>query len=194
MKFYMIIIPDGLLKFLSSAVIVILAFLLNKFFYNRPRLIAYYGHFTGHLLKKCDPNIPIFTHSVVIRNLGKLTATNVRLGHKKRIDLQVNPLDFPEISIVPEVMYTKNDLPDGGKEILFPTVVPNKQITISYLYFHLNHMNFNTYVECDEGAAEIINTIPARNLSTWAKGILWSLIFIGATTVLYFALLALLHI
>ncbi|OGT07975.1 MAG: hypothetical protein A2X78_00235 [Gammaproteobacteria bacterium GWE2_37_16] len=183
----MMITPDSLLKLLSLIIVAIIAFLLNKFFYNRPKIVAYYGHFSRHLLKKHTP-IEVFTHSVIVRNIGQMTATNVRLGHRKTRDNEGKTLDFPEISIFPEVMYSIADLPDGGKEIIFPTLVANKQITISYLYFLERYINFNTHVECNEGAAEIIRIIPTRELPSWKKIILFCLLFVGASTVLYFTI------
>lgn len=183
----MIISPEELLKISSPFVVAIIVFLLNKFFNNKPKLIAYYGHFSRHFLKKPQPNIPIFTHSVVVRNIGRLTATNVRLGHNKRVNKDGEALEFPEINIFPEVMYSIVDLPDGGKEIVFPTLVAKKQITVSYLYFFSEYASFNSYVECTEGAAEIIWAIPTKELPVWKKNILYVLLFIGASTTLYFA-------
>jgi hypothetical protein len=183
----------NILRVLSPFMVAIFAFLLKKFFNSRPKLIAYYGHFSRHTLKKTEPNITIFTHSVVIRNISEQTATNVRLGHRKVTDANGVTLDFPEINIYPEVNYTTIDLPEGGKEIIFPTLVNNKQITISYLYFYHYFWNFNTYVECNEGAAEIVTTITEKALPIWKKFILISLILIGASTSLYFIMLTLLR-
>ena len=66
-----------------------------------------------------------FTHSVVLRNSGRRPATNVRLAHPY----------LPDFNVFPSVGYRVENLPGGGREIVMPTLVPNEQVTISYLYF-----------------------------------------------------------
>lgn len=123
----------------------------------------------------------IGTHAVVVRNSGKLTAKNVRLGHQF----------LPNYTIYPNTKYEITDLPGGGKEIYFPVLVPNEQITISYLYFApINYSNINTYVKSDEGLAKVIKVIPTPSISTWIKVILYILLFIGFTTTIYLGIIS----
>jgi len=172
---------DSLLKFVSPILVAILAFVLNKFFSNRPKLVAYYGYISSHKIRpqKEGETLDIHTHAIVIRNLGKLPAHNVRVSYNI----------LPDYNVIPKVKYDIFDIPDGGKEICFPNVAPKEAITITHLYYPpITYANIKTYIKCDEGLARIINVLPTRVLATWQKAVLYALLFIGATTVLYFAM------
>lgn len=258
--------------FAAPLITAFIAFLLNKHFQNKPRLIAYYGHVSAHripnnkyslyvmssiaepnkvsldaqysgklpMLIKHDNNVWIYglnvdgdtkltksnspekynslsfaenliqlqevsediyvdirscdahlstmyvgTHAVVVRNSGRLSAKNVRLGHKS----------LPNYNIYPNTKYEVTSLPNGGKEIIFPILVPNEQITISYLYFApTTYSEINTYVKSDEGLARVIDVIPTPSMATWLKNLLYVLLFIGLSTVIYLCIILIVSI
>lgn len=124
---------------------------LNHFITNREKIITHYGHVSGFRLDPIAPSTEITyvnTHSIIIKNTGRKTATNVRVGHQI----------LPDINIYPDIEYLVQDLPGGGKEIIFPKVIPKKEITISYLYFAPTLYNqINTHVESDIGPAKVVN-------------------------------------
>ena len=61
-----------------------------------------------------------------------------------------------------------SDLPGGGQEILFPSLVPNEQITVSYLYLPpVTWDQINLGVKSDEGFAKVIRVIPMRLYPKW---------------------------
>lgn len=254
----------------ASTIAALLTFILNKYLYNKPRLIAYYGHVSAHkipldkgyslnllqmkelpakefldanfknkipmiirvrndiwiyglnsegntiltqslqteiynelqiteqiiTLSETSPSIygdinfiaghissmNVHTHAVVVRNTGKLPTKNVKLGHNF----------LPNYNIYPNIKYELANLPNGGKEISFPILVPNAQITISYLYFAPTvYTDINTHVMSDDGLAKVIDVIPSPNLSTKIKNTLCILIFTGAATLIYFMLILL---
>ena len=79
-----------------------------------------------------------------------------------------------------------SDLPGGGQEILFPSLVPNEQVTVSYLYFPpATWDQINVGVKSDEGFAKVIRVIPMRLYSTWFNGIVGIFFFAGVLSVLY---------
>ena len=99
---------------------------VNRKFENRPILISYFGHISG--FNSTPPGgtpIQVNTHAVVLRNTGRRSATNIRLHHAT----------LPDFSIWPSVPYQTENLPDGTRDIVIPTLVPGEEITISYLYF-----------------------------------------------------------
>jgi hypothetical protein len=113
------------------------------------------------------------THSIVIRNAGRQAATNVRLGHNF----------LPDINVRPDVSYDIFDLPAGGKEIVFPTLVPKKQITVNYLYFAPDTWDkVNTHVESDHGPANVVAVILQRQAKPWLVRVIWALVVIGCIT------------
>ncbi|HAT9718361.1 TPA: hypothetical protein ACK8SK_000240 [Legionella pneumophila] len=254
----------------ASLITAILAFILNKYFHNKPKLIVYYGHVSAHkipldkgytlnLLRLSElpakafldtnfiTKVPLIintkneiwiygldvegdtkltqslhaelykelqftdqltsinnvspaiytdinfiaghmsstnvhTHAVVVRNDGKLPTKNVRLGHNF----------LPNYNIYPNIKFELTNLPNGGKEISFPILVPNEQVTISYLYFAPTvYTDINTHVKSDDGLAKVISVIHSPNLSIKIKTMLNILVFVGSTTLIYFALILL---
>ena len=63
-------------------------------------------------------------------------------------------------------------------------------MTISYLYFPpLTWDHVNSYTKSDEGLARILTVIPTPLPPRWLVRTFWSLVFVGATAVLYVAVL-----
>jgi hypothetical protein len=112
-----------------------------------------------------------------VRNAGKRTARNVRLGH------YYLPANF---SVFPGIRHRVITFRGGGSEIVFPTLVPEEQVTITYLYFPPIIWNqINSYVRSDEGLAQFINVLPTPQLSRWLQRTLWVLLFVGTVTTIY---------
>lgn len=156
--------------------------LILRFIERRARLFVYYGHVGNFQIQPTaqNPAFDIFTHSVVIRNGGKLAAHNVRVPHARLPGAILN------VSVSPGINFTKS-LPSGSDEILFPILVAGQQATISYLYYPPLTWNLiNLPITCDEGVARVLNVLPTRQLRTWQLWLLWALMIVGAITVLFF--------
>jgi hypothetical protein len=118
----------------------------------------------------------VYTHSVVVRNTGRKTATNVRLGHNI----------LPNVTISPDIDYSIKELPGGGKDIVIPKLVPKKEITISYLYFPpLTWGQINTHLESDNGPIKVIKVLLQGQPPKWLLGIIWTLLIVGLIGVVY---------
>jgi len=91
---------------------------LNRLVESRPRVVAYLGHVSGINLPHANPPTQVNSHSVVIRNAGRKTANDVRIGHNV----------LPDYQVYPDIEYAEKDLPSGGKDIVFPKLVPKKQV------------------------------------------------------------------
>ncbi|MHB9075641.1 MAG: hypothetical protein ACYC6G_19215 [Desulfobaccales bacterium] len=149
---------------------------VERTFENRSRVISYFGHVSGIRFTREGQPFHINTHSVVIRNAGRKTATNVRLGHAT----------LPDFQVYPDIEYEVRDLPGGQKEILFPRLIPKKQITLTYLYIPpFTAAQINTYLESDEGAAKVIPVLLTAQLPNWLKAILWILLGYGIIAAIY---------
>jgi hypothetical protein len=143
-----------------------------------PAALPAWGNYQG------QPPI-IHSHTVVIRNIGKSTAFNVRIGHN------LKPKSY-EIS--PRVYHQAVDVPGGGWEVWIPTLVPNEAVQIAYLYpSSANWWHINTYTKSDQGAAEVLDamqgipTAPASWVRRWTR---LTLIAIGVATLAYGAFVA----
>jgi hypothetical protein len=121
-----------------------------------------------------------------VRNTGKKPAHNVRIGHAA----------FPpSYQIYPPVSHTVSRGQGNSAEIHIPVLVPNEQITISYLYFPpLLWNEVAAYAKCDEGMAKELNVIPSAQLSKPIIAILWAFMFVGASTCTYWAFTLINHL
>ncbi len=112
----------------------------------------------------------VYTHSLVVRNTGRKSAQNVRIGH------HVRPLNY---DLAPPVFHWIGDVPNGGWEILIPTLVPGEQLQISYLYFPpLTWNQINSYVKSDEYLAtpySIEPSPPTTRLTRLARRVFYYL-------------------
>ena len=161
----------------SPLVALVVGFFLTRTL-NRPVVTTYLGHTSAHRADAVagGQRFDVFTHSLVIQNTGWRSASNVKLAHSK----------LPSFSVYPDVEYRVSDLPGGGQEILFPSLVPNEQVTVSYLYFPpVTWDQINLGVKSDEGFAKVIRVIPMRLYPKWFNGIVGILLFVGVLSVLY---------
>lgn len=159
---------------------------LNRWFENRPKLVVYYGHVSEFDIKPQEEEqqeFRVHTHAIVVSNTGNRPAKNVRVGHA------FLPTNF---KVLPIINHHVEDLPGGGKEIVFPNLVPKKQVTISYLYYPpLTWNQINTHVESDEGSAKVVEVLLTPQISKRIQKLLILLILTGATTVIYIIYLVL---
>ena len=132
---------------------------VNRRFGSRPVLLSYWGHVSSFNYQKGNDTTGVVnTHSVVIMNVGKRAATNVRLSHTY----------LPDFNIWPRTQYHLEEVPNSGQDIVIPTVVPNQQLSISYLYFPpVTFADVNAGVKCDEGFATQITVLLQRQYPAW---------------------------
>jgi len=166
----------------EALAIAVLGGLVTRWMEKRPRLIVFYGHIGEFQLQSSGvfAGGGVHTHSVVVRNSGRLAAHNVRLPHNIPLS---PPLNF---SVFPQTAFTRTPLAGGGEEITFPVLVPGQQVTVSYLYFPpLIFSQINLPIMSDEGMARVINVLPTPQPSKWRLMIFWLLVFVGLVTSLY---------
>ena len=123
-----------------------------------------------------DKPTRVHTHAVVIRNAGRKPAKNVRLGHRVLENFEVSP----------STDYTVTELDDGSKELLFPTLIPKQEVTVSYLYFPpVLYTDINTYAKSDEGFATFVNALPTPQPSRSTIVLAAILMAVGFVAILY---------
>jgi len=167
----------------APALAALLGGLLKYYLEGRSKLTVYLGHASTHPLPNDQGNnlpMTVHTHSIVVRNTGKKSANNVRIGHAV----------FPEsYQIFPAISHSISDGQGQSKEIIIPIMVPNEQITISYLYHSGIFWNqISSYVKSDEGMAKEISLTPSVPLSKFVAAILWLFVFVGLSTILYWSI------
>ena len=159
---------------------------VNRKFESRPNLISYYSDISAftHTPEEGNP-FNINTHSVVLRNAGKKSATNVRIRHSV----------LPDFNIWPQVQYEVEELPGGGAEIVIPNLVPGEEVTISYLYFPpVTAAEINAGIKSDEGFAQAIPVLLQQQYPTWFNVSAALLMLVGAVAVLYMIYVGVAHL
>ena len=147
---------DTIAKLLAPIATAIIGFLVKKYLEARPKLITYLVHASAIPLHD-DKNTEVNTHSIVVRNAGKRTAHNVRIGHN------FLPKSF---QLYPQLTHNIVEGDNGAAEILIPTLVPDEQVNISYLYFPPDTWHkVNSYCKSDEMSAKYINIVPSLQLN-----------------------------
>jgi NTP pyrophosphatase (non-canonical NTP hydrolase) len=138
---------------------------LDRKLERRPRLISFLSHATAVRVNPPEgPPFNINSHSVVARNAGHLSATNVRLGRNHL------PTDF---SVWPAAEHGVRGREDDTAEIVFPTLVPNEQIVVTYLYVSTISFNqINSYTKCNQGYAHVVTALTAPMQKPWIKGVI----------------------
>jgi hypothetical protein len=168
--------PETVAKIAGPALSLIVTGLIKHYSEARSRVVSFIGHVSAFTLRGPPPT-NVNTHSVVVRNIGRKAAKNVRLTHG------VLPESF---TVYPPIQYTIEQNPEGAREIVIPVLVPKEQITVSYLYFPpllWNQINVNT--KSDEGFAKIINVIPMPQPHKAVLAGIWALMFVGASFLFY---------
>ena len=166
--------------FATVAVPILTLFLgvwVNRRFEKRPVLLSHWGHVSSFNYQKGGGITGIVnTHSVVIKNAGRRAATNVRLSHSV----------LPDFNIWPAVEYELRKVPNSGDDIVIPTLVPNQQIMISYLYFPpVTYANVNAGVMSDEGLATQIPVLLQRQYPRSYTAVAGVLVIVGMIAVMY---------
>lgn len=170
---------EVLAKIISPLLTAIVVAIVKKYMEAKPKLLNYLIHASAIPLND-QANTIVNTHSIVVRNSGKKTANNVRIGHNYL------PQGF---QVFPMVQYEVIKAENGSAEIVIPNLVPNEQVTISYLYFPPTLWTAtNSYCKCDETMAEYINVVPAKQLNKFQYYFLSALVFIGSASLIYFIL------
>ena len=161
----------------SPIVAGIIVVYISRAVESRPNLLTWLvTASTVTIRTEQNQNIPINSHSIVVRNAGRRPAHNVSLIHAL----------LPHYSVHPGLWHQRRDTPSGGGEILFPTLAPNEQVTVTYLYFPpLTWAQVNQVTRSDEGPARVLNVIPSIQYPRWAIEVLRVLLVIGLVTSVY---------
>lgn len=169
---------DVIGKLLAPIFTAIVGFIAKRYLEVRPKLITYLVHASAIPLED-ENKTNVNTHSIVVRNSGKRTAHNVRIGHNF----------LPPFQIYPQLAHEVVRGANKSAEILIPTLVPGEQINISYLYFPPNVWSqVHSYCKSDEMEAKYINIIPTAQLNKLQLAVIWCLLFIGTSTLVYWVM------
>lgn len=156
---------------------------INRRFERRAILIAYYQHVSSFRWNPPEGAAPLIinTHTIVLTNSGREPATNVRLHHHR----------LPDFNVSPAVPHRVEDLPDGSKDIVIPTLIREKTLFVSYLYgAPLIAAEINNGIDCDQGVARPIKVLLQRVYPRWVNVGALALMICGLVAILYVAYMA----
>lgn len=147
-------------------------------FLTQPKLVYYLVHAASTPLRLPEAqNSAVNTHSILIRNIGRAPAHNVRLSHF------ILP---PTFSLNPAVRYTREEVPDSGDDIVIPILARNEEVTVTYLYpASYNFSQVNARVRCDEGLGQVLSVLSVRQYPKWVNVTFRYLMLAGFVATLY---------
>ncbi|MDD5422233.1 MAG: hypothetical protein PHT32_02265 [Candidatus Omnitrophica bacterium] len=149
---------------------------IDRFIERKPKLIAYFTHASAFNLTGTNP-VKIHTHGIIIKNIGKKPATDIRVRHN------FLPRDF---NVYPVVDYHVQNLPGGGAEIVFPTLVQNEQVSISYIYFPpILYSQIHAGIRHGDGFAKEVTALPTPQYPAWIRKLLMLLLLLGIIMLVY---------
>lgn len=168
---------DTVVKIVVPLGTLILGKYVDRWLTKRPKLIIWLGHSSAFNVRS-QPPVNVHTHAIVVRNAGRETAHQVRIGHN------ILPDNY---QLFPAVPHTIERTEGGIAEIVIPTLVPNEQITVSYLYSPpLLWSQIHAYTKSNEGFAKALYVLPTPQLPKWIVMLIWSLVFVGVVSIFYF--------
>ncbi|MFA5155906.1 MAG: hypothetical protein WC532_00750 [Candidatus Omnitrophota bacterium] len=160
----------------SPIIALFIGVAVDKLIERRATIIAYFTHAAAFNLAGANP-ITVHTHGIVIKNVGKRTAADIRVRHT------ILPENF---NVFPNIQYRVESLPMGGTEIVFPALVPNEQVTISYLYLPpLLFSQIHAGIRHSEGFATEVRALPAPRYPAWIRRIVLLLLILGIIAFIY---------
>lgn len=149
---------------------------LDRFLERKPRVVAYFSH-TSVFRVAGNPPFPVHTHGIVIKNTGRQPAADIRVRHR------ILP---PNFQLFPDIAFTLENLPSGGVEIVVPRLVPNEQVSITYLYFPpLLFSQIHDGIRHSQGFADEITMLPTPHYPKWVSRLLALFVWIGIVAVVY---------
>lgn len=152
---------------------------------GKARLVTFFGHRSETIVRDAPgadgaqpPPFDVYTHSVVVSNLGRKTAFNVRLGHQHMPN---------SVTVLPRsIQYRIEKNQEGFSELIIPSLVAKEAVTVSYLYLPpITWQRINTYVKHDEGSARVVDVLHFEPPSKNKMLAVVSLMTIGALTLVY---------
>lgn len=166
---------DLLAKLLSPLFTLIAGIFIRHYTNERSRLISFIGHISEFVLNNQERTV-VRTHSIIIRNAGNKSAKNIRLAHNV----------LPEnITVTPHVEHTIAQSGIGG-EVVFPTLVPKEEITVSYLYYPpVLWSQINASLKSDEGFAKVVKALPTPQPSKFILTVVAILMLSGSLSLFY---------
>lgn len=170
-------IPDSWQPPIISAILAFVGGILLTNYQNRkPRLISFFTNMSDFHIpsnQAGQPNLTIYTHTIVVQNTGKASANNVEVVHRN-VGLQ----NYWH-KVTPDVVFQQDRTPDGGLILRFPSLLPKQAVTISYLYTYPFHVDaIHNYVKSNEVAANVTAIFFVPQTPQWlAKLLLWLALF-----------------
>lgn len=125
----------------------------------------------------------VFTHSLIVKNSGDRIINNIRIGHF--VPQPINTISDC-ISVYPPEDYQIRKIDDVYEEIIFKSLAPKTEVTITYTYLPpITRDSFNTYVKSDEGYAKFVNIILNKQYPKWINYIVLVFLIIGLASTIY---------
>lgn len=167
-----------------AVAITVLTGLFGRLFTAKGRLLWSVSHaFTYHIRNLESGNFPVLTQQILVQNFGGAALNDVEIV-----------LNYPpqHYEIWRPRQFETKHTPDGRLAILFPTIAGHETLTINMLDT-LRELPIVVDVRSSAGLGREVQMLPVIRLPAWVYGLIWLLIVIGVSALLYLATTWFLH-
>jgi len=166
---------SALIKAVWSVALLVIGAGLQKLLERKPHVTYYVGPWSAFV--GSSPTT-FHTHWIVIKNLGKKSATDVRVRHELRTET---------FYVIPQIPHSDPDMPGGGFEIVFPRLVPQEEVAISYMHSQPFN-NFRGQITHADGSAVEAAAILRPGYPAWLTSLVVLLALVGLIAILFVAI------
>ena len=149
---------------------------------RRAKLITFFNPAAFHSIPTQGNEFTIVqAHSIVIKNVGRKTATNINVRH-----IGLRPASY---NIWPDKKHKFAEIESGRFDIAIDRLVPQEQITISYLFFvQVPIDKYHDRIVHDDGVATRVPVLPTPQITKKAQKVLFALLLIGLGSISWLAI------
>lgn len=163
---------------------VVLAFVLNRFFRLRPKLVYSVRHSSNYVVDQplLDEKGKILQHQQLVRT-ASIVAENTGLQAAKSVEFTFN-WKPPIYNVFPGRAFSTHETEKNRWTLKLESLAPKEQFSIDILSINQD-LPLISAMRCDDAAGQLINMVPQRVYPTWLNAFVVIEMMAGFAVTLY---------
>lgn len=163
---------------------VLLAFVLNRVFRLRPKLIYSVRHSTNYIVDEplLDAEGNVLQHQQLVRT-ASIVAENTGLNAAKNVEFTFN-WKPPIYNVFPGRAFSTANTEMNRWLLKLESLAPGEQFVVEIMSINQD-LPLLSAMRCDDAAGKLINMAPQRVFPNWFNAIVIVLLLAGIAAVLY---------
>lgn len=163
---------ENVFEIVGSIIVGLTVGVLLQYLQPRVKIVYWTAHLFTYQLR--NPAVTVMTHGITIQNLGRKTAEQLEIVHRRRPDFfQLNPA----------LPFTEETTPDGQHVIRIGTLGPKEFFSIEFLSHATVPGLLN--IRSQDGRADLIGIQPQRIFPRWFNILVIFLLLVGISFSVY---------